>query len=155
MEVILQEKIRNLGDLGAKVNVKPGYARNFLIPQGKALQATARNLADFEKRRAQLEAAAAEKLSLAQTQAKQFEGFTVQIKAKAGDGGKLFGSIGTKDLADEISKKLGVEIGKHQIRMPEGVIRQIGSHNIGVHLHTDVDVAVTVTVEEEKSASAE
>ena len=145
MEVILQEKIRNLGDLGQKVNVKPGYARNFLIPQGKALQATPENLKAFEARRAELEKNAAERLQQAQDKAQKLVALDITIASNAGDGGKLFGSIGTRDIADAIVAK-GVEIGKHEVRMPHGVIREIGEFPVGVHLHTDVDVEINVKV---------
>ena len=148
MQVILKEKIRNLGDLGDTVNVKPGYARNFLLSQDKAMRATKANLEEFEARRAELEKIAAEKLQAAQSIAEKLAELSVVIQSKAGDGGKLFGSIGTRDIADAITAK-GVEVAKHQVRMPEGVIRQIGEYELSLHLHTDVDVEIKVVVEAE------
>jgi large subunit ribosomal protein L9 len=145
MQVILKEKIRNLGSLGECVNVKPGFARNYLIPQGKALMATKTNLAEFEAQRAEFEKQEAERLAKAQSQAEKIEALEIMIEAKAGEGGKLFGSIGTRDIADHISAK-GVNVGKHQVRMPEGVIREIGEFDVAIHLHTDVDVTANVKV---------
>ena len=150
MEVILNEKIRNLGDLGEKVNVKPGYARNFLIPQGKGLQATAKNLEIFEKNRAELEKVAAGKLAEANAKAEKLNEFVITITAKTGEGGRLFGSIGTRDLAEQLAGS-GVEIGKHQVRLPEGVIRQTGEYEVSIHLHTDVDAIVKVIVKEDET----
>jgi len=146
MQVILKEKIRNLGDLGETVNVKPGYARNFLLPNGKALRATTENVAVFEKQRAELEKAAAEKLTEAQTRAAKFADFSVTIASKAGEGGKLFGSIGTRDIADAVTAK-GIALAKHEVRMPQGVIRQIGEYELQVQLHTDVSTTIKVIVE--------
>lgn len=148
MQVILKEKIRNLGDLGESVNVKPGYARNFLIPQGKALRATKENLAAFEKQRAELEKVAKEKLADAEKQLAELNEATFTIKAKAGEGGKLFGSIGTRDVADHITEK-GVTVAKHQVRMPHGVIRETGEFDIDVQLHTDLTAHIKLVVEAE------
>lgn len=145
MEVILLEKIRNLGNLGDKVNVKPGYGRNFLIPQGKAVVATETNLAAFEERRAELERQQTEALEAAQARAGQLEGLEVTIAARAGDQGKLFGSIGTRDLADAITAA-GVEVSKHEVLLPEGALRQTGEFEIALALHSDVEVSVKVTV---------
>jgi large subunit ribosomal protein L9 len=145
MEVILLEKIENLGGLGEKVKVKPGHARNYLIPQGKAKFATAENLAEFEARRAELEKAAAEGLEAAEARREQIEGLVVNIPVKAGSEGKLFGSVGTDDIAAAISEA-GAEVAKREVRMPSGPIRQTGEYEIGIHLHSDVNVVVTVNV---------
>ena len=145
MQVILKEKIRNLGALGDCVNVKSGFARNYLIPQGKALMATKANLADFEAQRAELEKQEAGRLTDAQAQAEKIQALEITIESKAGEGGKLFGSVGTRDIADHITAK-GVTVGKHQVRMPEGVIREIGEFDVTVHLHTDVDVTLNIKV---------
>lgn len=146
MQVILKEKIRNLGDLGECVKVKPGYARNFLIPQGKAMMATKNNLAVFEAERAALEKLANERLSAAQAMASKLESFNLAVQAKAGDGGKLFGSIGSRDIADAlVSRDIAVQ--KHQVRLPNGVIRELGEFDVELHLHTDVDVLIKVTVQ--------
>ncbi len=145
MEVILLEKIVNLGDLGDKVEIKAGYGRNFLIPQGKAVAASAEKLAEFEARRAELEKAAAEKLAAAQARAAEIAKLEVVIAQKAGDEGKLFGSVGTQNIADAITAA-GVEVQKHEVRLPEGVIRHIGEFNIDVNLHSDVIVTLPVKV---------
>ena len=145
MNIILNEKIRNLGGLGDKVNVKPGFARNYLIPQKKAMQATKKNLEIFEANRATLEKALAEKLAIAQTTADKLKGAEIVIKAHAGDGGRLFGSIGTRDLALELSK-LGAEIEKHQINLSDGAIRLLGEYEVKVQLHADLDITVKVKV---------
>ena len=145
MEIILLEKVQNLGDLGQKVNVKPGFGRNFLIPTGKAVPATAANVEAFEARRAELEKAAAEKLATAQARADKLAELTVTITRKASDEGKLFGSVSNNDVADAITAA-GVEVGKAEVRMPEGAIREIGEFDIGVHLHTDINSTVKVVV---------
>jgi len=145
MQVILKEKIRNLGTLGDCVNVKPGFARNHLIPQGKALIATNANLTEFEARRAELEKQEASRLAEAQAQAETIQALDITIEAKAGEGGKLFGSIGTRDIADHVTAK-GVTVGKHQVRMSEGVIREVGEFTVAIHLHTDVNVNVNIQV---------
>ena len=148
MQVILLETIKNLGDLGAVVDVRSGYGRNFLIPFGKAVPATDANVAEFEARRAELEAAAAEKRAEAEARAAKLAEVAVTIEANAGEGGKLFGSIGTRDIADAVSAA-GVEINKSEVRMPEGPIREIGSFEIAIQLHSDViqNVALTVVAE--------
>jgi large subunit ribosomal protein L9 len=146
MQVILLEKIDNLGGIGDMVKVKPGYARNYLIPKGKATVATADNIAKFEERRADLEKRAADELGAAQARAAKLEGQTVKITAHAGPEGKLFGSIGTLDIADACTA-LGIEVGRSEVRMPEGPIRVLGSHEVELHLHSDVNVWLTVVVE--------
>jgi len=145
MHVILLEKIPNLGPLGQVVNVKPGYARNYLIPQGKARPATAAALAEFEARRAELEAKAAEVLAAAQARAEGFEGKTFNVVAKAGPEGKLFGSVGAPDIADAIEAS-GLTIERREVRLPEGPIRMTGPFLVEVVLHADVIVPVQVTV---------
>lgn len=146
MEVILKEKVENLGTLGQIVNVKAGYARNFLLPQGKAVQATSSNVELFEKQKAELEKLEQARFDSAKTKATKVEGSTVTITAQAGEGGKLFGSVGTKEVADAIAKATNVDVEKRQIRMPEGVIRQIGDYQVSVHLYTDVDVEINLAV---------
>ncbi len=148
MEVILLEKVENLGDLGDKVNVKPGYGRNFLIPGGKATAATAENIAAFEARRAELEKHAAESLAQAESRKTALENIAVTITAKAGEEGKLFGSIGPADIAEAVTSA-GVAIEKKEVRMPEGPLRMTGEYEVGVHLHTDVNTSLKVTVEAE------
>ena len=145
MEVILLERIKNLGSLGAKVNVKPGYGRNFLIPQGKAVPATEKNVAEFEARRAELEARAGAALADAQARAERIGALAVVIAAKAGDEGKLFGSVGTRDIADAITK-LGEAVDKSEVRLPNGALRSTGDFDIDLQLHGEVTVAVKVTV---------
>jgi large subunit ribosomal protein L9 len=145
MEVILLQKVENLGDLGDKVTVRSGYGRNYLIPQGKAQRATAENIAEFEARRAELERAAAEVLAVATSRKAQLEGLEVTIAANAGDEGRLFGSIGTTDIADAVTAA-GVEIGRHEVRLPEGPLRAIGEYEIELHLHTDVNAQVKIIV---------
>lgn len=144
MEVILLDRVNKLGGIGDVAVVKPGYARNFLIPNRKAVMATKANLASFEERRAELEAAAAEQKAIAEARAKTLEGKTFTIKANAGDEGKLFGSIGARDIADVISTE--VEVSKAEIRLPEGTIRHTGSFEIDVQLHFEVVVTVTLSV---------
>ncbi|KZN12948.1 50S ribosomal protein L9 [Marinomonas sp. TW1] len=144
MEVILLDKVNKLGGIGDVAVVKPGYARNFLIPNKKAVMATKANLASFEERRAELEAQAAERKSAAETRAQSLEGKTFTIAANAGDEGKLFGSIGTRDIADVISAE--VEVSKAEVRLPEGTIRHTGSFEIDLQLHSEVVVTVTLAV---------
>lgn len=146
MEIILLEKVDNVGGIGDRVRVRSGYARNYLIPQGKATVATAENIAKFESRRAELEAKAAAELAEAQSRAKKLEGVVLKIEMQAGAEGKLFGSVGTVDIADEI-RKLGVEIERSEIRLPDGPLRVVGEHRIDVHLHSDVNIELTVVVE--------
>lgn len=145
MEVILLEKIKNLGALGAKVNVKPGYGRNFLIPQGKAVPATEKNVAEFEARRADLEARANAALGEAQARAERVGALAVVIAAKAGDEGKLFGSVGTRDIAEAITK-LGEAVDKSEVRLPNGVLRTTGDFDVDLQLHPEVSATVKVTV---------
>ena len=145
MNVILLERIRNLGDLGDEVVVKPGFARNFLIPQGKAVRATAENRSVFEERRAELERVANERLGEAQARAATLEGMAVTLVVKAGDEGKLYGSVGTQDIADAVVAK-GVEVEKSEIRLPEGPIRSIGEYEIDLQLHSDLIVPIQVSV---------
>jgi len=143
MQIILLEKIANLGQLGVKV--KDGFARNYLIPHGKAKRATAENLAEFEKRRADLEKAQADALTQAQEKAAKIDGAMVQITQKAGVDGKLFGSVTNVDIAEAL-KAQGVEVPRSMIRMPQGPLKTIGDHPIKVALHADVVVTVTVSV---------
>ena len=146
MEVILLEKVRNLGNLGDQVKVKSGFGRNFLIPQGKAVMATKDNVAKFEERRAELEAKAAEQLAAAEARAaKVAELGTITIAANAGEEGKLFGSIGAGDIADAITAA-GAEVAKSEVKLPEGSIRQVGEFELMIQLHTDVSQNVTVEV---------
>ncbi|HCA23494.1 MULTISPECIES: 50S ribosomal protein L9 [Pseudomonadaceae] len=145
MEVILLEKIANLGNLGDKVAVKAGYARNFLLPFGKATPATADNVAAFEARRAELEKIAAEKKAEAEARAAKLADLTVTIAANAGEEGKLFGSIGTRDIADAVTAA-GVAIEKSEVRLPDGALRTVGEFDIDVQLHTDVDATVKLVV---------
>ena len=145
MQVILLEKVQNLGNLGEKVNVKAGYGRNFLIPSGKAIPATEANTAEFEARRAELEKIEAEKLATAQVRADKLAELSIVITRKASDEGKLFGSVSNADVADAITAA-GVEVGKADVRMPDGAIRAIGEFEISLHFHTDVNAPLTVTV---------
>ena len=145
MNVILLEKVGKLGSLGDKVTVKSGYGRNFLIPQGKAVPANDANVAQFETRRAELEKAAAEKLAVAEARAEKLNELDVTIVSKAGDEGKLFGSIGTRDIADAISAA-GVEVAKSEVKLPEGSIRSVGDFEIAVQLHSDVTATVKLAV---------
>jgi large subunit ribosomal protein L9 len=145
MQIILLEKVVNLGQLGDVVKVKEGYARNFLIPHGKAKRATKENLAEFEKRRAELERAQNEALVKAQEQGAKLEGLTVQITQKAGVDGKLFGSVTNIDVADAL-KAQGYEVPRANIRMPQGPLKIVGDHTLHVALHTDVVVPITVSV---------
>lgn len=145
MQIILMEKVVNLGQLGDVVKVKNGFARNFLIPQGKAKRATEANVADFSARRAELEAAERAKVADAQARAEKMNGLTVQITQKAGVDGKLFGSVTNTDIAEALGK-LGFAVEKAQIRMPNGHLKTIGDHPITVGLHTDVTADITVSV---------
>ena len=145
MQVILLEKITNLGTLGDVVRVKDGFARNFLIPQRKAKRATTANLAEFEKRRAELEKAHAETLAQAQEKAAKLEGLMVQVTQKAGVDGKLFGSVTNVDIAEAL-KKQGFDVPKASIRMPAGPLKAIGDYPLKLSLHADVVVSITVSV---------
>ncbi|KKC98103.1 MULTISPECIES: 50S ribosomal protein L9 [Photobacterium] len=146
MQVILLDKIGNLGSLGDQVSVKAGYARNFLIPQGKAVMATKSNVEMFEARRAELEAKVAEQLTAAQARAEKVNALeAVVIASKAGDEGKLFGSIGTRDIADAVTAA-GVEVAKSEVRLPEGALRTTGEYEISLQLHSDVFATVKLEV---------
>jgi large subunit ribosomal protein L9 len=145
MEVILLEKIANLGNLGDKVTIKSGYGRNYLVPQGKAVAATAKKIAEFEARRAELEKAAAEKLSAAQKLGDELSKLQITIAHKAGDEGRLFGSVGTHNIAEAITAA-GIAIEKQQIRLPHGAIRHIGDYPIDINLHSDVVVTLTIKI---------
>jgi len=153
MEIILLQKVDNVGGIGDRVRVKSGYARNFLIPQGKATLATAANIAKFESRRAELEAKAAGELGAAQARAKQLEGLVVKIEMQAGAEGKLFGSVGTVDIAEAVGKR-GVEIERSEVRLHDGPLRVVGEHRIELHLHADVNVGLTVVIEAAEPANA-
>lgn len=145
MQIILLEKVVNLGQLGDVVKVKDGYARNFLIPKGKAKRANAANLAEFQARRAELEKVQAAALAAATEKAAKLEGLMVQITQKAGVDGRLFGSVTNHDIADAL-KTQGIEVEKGSIRMPLGPLKQIGDHPLVVDLHTDVHATITVSV---------
>jgi large subunit ribosomal protein L9 len=145
MQVILMEKVANLGNLGDVVKVKDGFARNFLIPQGKAKRATAENLKHFEARRAELERAQNEALAKAQERAAKLEGLKLQIAQKAGVDGRLFGSVTNYDIVEALEKQ-GHEVERSQVRMPQGPLKQVGETPIEVVLHTDVTVTITVAV---------
>ncbi len=145
MDVILLEKVANLGGIGDRVKVKPGYARNFLLPQGKATMATAENVARFEARRAELERKAQDNLSAAQQRATALQDFKLRITAKAGSEGKLFGSVGTADIAEAVTAA-GFEIERSEVRLPSGPIRAVGEHGVILHLHTDVEISLPVTI---------
>ena len=149
MDVILLDKVANLGNLGDRVKVRSGYARNFLLPKGKATLATTANVARFEARRAELEKSANDALAAAQARAAKFEGFKLTITAKAGSEGKLFGSIGTADIA-EAASKAGQQLERSEVRLPNGPLRTVGEHVVGVHLHTDIniDLPIVITAEE-------
>ena len=145
MEVILLAKIDNLGDLGEKVKVRPGYARNYLVPSGKAKFATKENVAEFEARRAELEKIASESLARAEARKADLDGFKITVTAKTSSEGKLFGSIGTGDILEAL-QKAGKEIEKKEIRLPSGVFRHTGEYQVDIHLHTDVDATVHLEV---------
>lgn len=146
MEVILLEKVGKLGTIGDKVNVKAGYGRNYLVPTNKAVFATAANLAAFEARRAELEAAAAEQRTAAEVRGAQLAGLeTITIAANAGDEGKLFGSIGTQDIADALTAA-GAEVVKSEVKLPEGALREIGEYDIDIQLHSDVTQVIKLAV---------
>ena len=145
MQMILLEQVANLGVLGDVVNVKNGYARNFLIPQGKAKRANAANLAEFEARRAELERLAAEQLAAAQAQGEKLEGLAVTVSRKAGVDGRLFGSVTNADIAEAL-KAHGFALEKSAVRMPEGPLKVVGETQLVVALHTDVTATITVTV---------
>ena len=145
MQVILLERVGKLGNLGDQVTVKAGFGRNYLIPYGKAVPATESNIADFEARRTELEMAANDKRTRAEGRATKIAGLSITIEANAGDEGKLFGSIGTRDIAKAVTDA-GVEISKSEVRLPDGVIREIGEYEVDIQLHTDVTQAVKLSV---------
>ena len=147
MEIILLEKISNLGGPGDRVKVRSGYGRNFLVPAGKAVPATKENVDKFEARRAELESQATEVLAEAQARAEKLQAIgTLTIRRKAGDEGKLFGSVGTRDIANALTEA-GVTLEKREVSLPQGPIRMLGEHGIDLHLHTDVTVRVLVAIE--------
>lgn len=148
MDVILLTKVANLGDIGDRVKVKSGYGRNFLLPEGKATLATPANVAKFEARRSELEKIAKDQLSAAQGRAAALEGFTLRISAKAGSEGKLFGSVGTTDIAEACTAQ-GHKVARSEVRLPNGPIRTVGDHQVVLHLHTDIDVQLPVTISAE------
>ncbi|AMX01418.1 50S ribosomal protein L9 [Microbulbifer thermotolerans] len=148
MEVILLDKVGKLGNVGDRVEVKAGFGRNFLLPTGKAIPATEANIAEFEAKRAELEAAAAAKVSEAEARAAKLADLTVTISANAGDEGKLFGSVGTRDIAEAITAA-GVEVAKAEVKLPEGALREVGEYEVDVQLHSDVVAAVKVVIEAE------
>jgi large subunit ribosomal protein L9 len=148
MNVILLERVNNLGDLGDEVSVKPGFARNFLIPNSKAVQANKANREYFEERRADLETAANEKLGEAQSRAEGLTDTVVTIMVKSGEEGRLYGSVGTQDIADALVRD-GKAVERSEVRMPEGAIRSLGEYEIAVQLHSDVTVQIQVAVVEE------
>jgi large subunit ribosomal protein L9 len=146
MEVILLENISNLGALGDKVNVKAGFGRNYLVPQGKAVPATAASIAEFETRRAELEAAAAATLAAAEQRAAAIDALEpISIPANAGEEGKLFGSVGTRDIAEAITAA-GCEVDKSEVRLPEGALRELGEYEVAIQVHGDVFASVTIAV---------
>jgi large subunit ribosomal protein L9 len=146
MEIILLEKIDNVGGIGDRVKVKSGYARNYLIPSGKATVATPENIAKFEAQRAALEEKAQEGLKRAQERAAKLQGQVLHVTAQAGAEGKLFGSVGTHDIA-EACASLGAVVERSEVRLPEGPIRQLGEHRVEIHLYADVNAELTVVVE--------
>ena len=148
MEVILLEKVANLGNLGDKVTVKPGYGRNYLLPSGKAASATPENIAAFEARRAELEQAAAEALAAAEARKEALDGVSVTITARAGGEGKLFGSVGNADIARALSNDR-VEVQKSEVRLPEGPFRSTGEFEVELQLHSDVTASVKIVIEGE------
>ena len=151
MEVILLEKVHKLGNLGDQVKVKPGYGRNYLIPSGKAVSATTDNIAKFDARRAELEKQQQEVLALANARSEKLSVVSITIARKAGSEGKLFGSVGTIDIADTVTAS-GVELAKHEIRLPEGPLRNTGEYDIDVQLHADVTTTIKVIVVPEEDA---
>ena len=145
MEVILLQKVANLGNIGDRVKVRSGFGRNFLLPQGKATLATPEHVARFEAHRAELEKAAREQLQGAEERAEAMKDFKLTITAKAGTEGKLFGSIGTSDIA-EACTQAGFKVERSEVRLPNGPLRMVGEHTVSLHLHTDIDVPVAVSI---------
>jgi len=148
MELILLEKVQKLGDLGDKVNVKPGYGRNYLVPKGKAVPATAANIEKFEAQRTVLEKVALQKLSTAEERGAALVGFEISLSANASEEGKLYGSIGPREISDAVMER-GVKLEKFEVIMGEGPIRYTGEHDVLVHLHADVETEIKVTVNPE------
>jgi large subunit ribosomal protein L9 len=148
MELILLEKVTNLGNLGDKVKVKPGYGRNYLVPNGKAIAATASNIAEFEARRAELEKLALQKLSTAEERCAALQGFEIVLSANTGEEGKLYGSIGPREIAEAVTER-GITLEKAEVIMGEGPIRFTGEHMVLVHLHADVETEIKVIVNPE------
>ena len=148
MELILLEKVQKLGDLGDKVNVKPGYGRNYLVPTGKAVPATTENIAQFEARRDELEKTAFQKLSTAEERVAALTGFEIVLAANASEEGKLYGSIGPREISEEVSAR-GIALSKAEVIMGEGPIRYTGEHDVLVHLHADVETEIKVVVNPE------
>jgi len=151
MDVILLEKVANLGNLGDRVEVRSGYARNYLLPKGKATLATAANVKKFEARRSELEKVANDALAGAEARKAKLEGFKLTITAKAGSEGKLFGSIGTSDIA-EAATAAGFEMERSEIRLPNGPLRTVGEHVVILHLHTDIDAELPLVIEAEEQS---
>jgi large subunit ribosomal protein L9 len=145
MEVILLQKVANLGNIGDRVKVRSGFGRNFLLPQGKATLATPDNIARFEARRAELERLAREHLTSAEERAAAMKDFKLTIRAKAGTEGKLFGSIGTSDIAEACTRE-GFKVERSEVRLPSGPLRTLGEHSVNLHLHADIDVPLQVTI---------
>jgi large subunit ribosomal protein L9 len=145
MDVILLQKVANLGNIGDRVKVKSGYGRNYLLPTAKATLATPANVKRFEERRAELEHAANDHLASAQARAEAFREFKLTITAKAGTEGKLFGSVGTSDIAEACTAQ-GHPLSRSEVRLPGGPLRSVGEHSVALHLHTDVDVSLTVSI---------
>jgi large subunit ribosomal protein L9 len=145
MELILMKRITNLGNLGDRVKVKPGYGRNYLIPFGFAKHATPENIAEFEKLRAKLESEAAAALALAEGRAAAFVDLVLTVTAKAGDEGRLFGSVGSQDIIDAL-QAIGIEVDRKELRLPTGPLRQLGEHDISVHLHSEVETRFTLQI---------
>ncbi|MEW8490044.1 MAG: 50S ribosomal protein L9 [Candidatus Thiodiazotropha endolucinida] len=145
MEIILLQKVDNLGDLGEKVNVKSGFGRNFLIPSGKAVPATEENVKIFEERRAELEKEAAEKLQAAEARKAKIDGMEISITCKAGDEGRLFGSVGTADITKAVTDN-GVELAKKEVLLPNGAFRVAGKYEVNLHLHADVNATIKLTI---------
>ena len=145
MQIILLENVANIGKLGDLVNVKAGYARNYLVPQGKATIATESNIAKFEERRTELEKLSADKLQASQARAKELEGQAVEIASRASDEGKLFGSVGVFEIAEAFTAK-GFELSKSEVRLPEGPLKDLGEHQVEIAVHTEVDFNVIVNI---------
>lgn len=145
MQIILLERVQNLGELGDSVKVKPGYARNYLIPQGRAVIATPENQAEFDARRAELERQEAEALAVVQARAAALEGREITLARKTGEEGKLFGSVGPQDIADALTES-GTPVSRHEVRLLSDTLRQVGDHLVGVHLYADVEASITVHI---------